>query len=122
MMQFTPRLFDGAQWRTNQSLRFRDEGLTRVSPQALDPARPTPMIPGMTNVHSHAFQAGFAGLCESRGEGEDDFWTWRKRMFHFLEDLTPETMYRVARDAYRRMLLAGYTAVCEFHYVHHDPG
>ena len=79
------------------------------------------VLPAMTNVHSHAFQWGFAGLSEFRSAEHDSFWTWRTHMFGFLEQLDADTMYAVACDLYRRMLRAGYCAVGEFHYVHTPP-
>src|SRR5882762_11684328 len=36
-------------------------------------------IPGVPNLHSHAFQRGIAGLTERRGPEGDSFWTWRER-------------------------------------------
>lgn len=78
-------------------------------------------IPGMINVHSHAFQRGMAGLTEHRLADRDNFWTWRRWMYHFLRWLTPEDCYVIARQLYLEMLRAGYTAVGEFHYLHNDP-
>lgn len=77
-------------------------------------------IPGLTNLHSHAFQRGMAGLAEVRGPGSDTFWTWREIMYHFLDRLTPEDMEAIAALAYIEMLESGFTRVGEFHYVHHD--
>lgn len=79
------------------------------------------VLPALVNVHSHAFQWGFAGLSEFRTAERDSFWTWREQMFRFLEQLDPERMYRVARDLYERMRRAGYAWVGEFHYVHTAP-
>ncbi len=78
-------------------------------------------IPGMANVHSHAFQRAFAGLSEYRTAEHDSFWTWRNLMFQFIEQLTPDDVYNVARNLYATMLQAGYTTVGEFHYLHHQP-
>lgn len=80
-----------------------------------------PVLPGMPNVHCHAFQRAMAGLTERRGPGEDSFWTWRARMYAFLDRLTPEHAHAVARQLYAELLLHGYTAVAEFHYVHRRP-
>jgi formimidoylglutamate deiminase len=77
-----------------------------------------PALPGMANLHSHAFQRAMAGLAETRGHPEDDFWTWRELMYRFVARLTPEQAQAVARQLYVEMLLNGYTAVAEFHYVH----
>ena len=77
-------------------------------------------LPGMVNLHSHAFQRGMAGLGERAGTGEDSFWTWREVMYRFLDHLTPDDVEAIATMAYVEMLEAGYTRVCEFHYLHHD--
>ena len=50
-------------------------------------------MPGMPNLHSHAFQRAAVGLTERRvlGAGADDsFWTWRQVMYHSAKDLSPE--------------------------------
>ena len=77
-------------------------------------------LPGMVNLHSHAFQRGMAGLAERAGSGDDSFWTWREVMYRFLDHLTPDDVEVIATMAYVEMLEAGYTRVCEFHYLHHD--
>ena len=76
-------------------------------------------VPGMPNLHCHAFQRGMAGLAERRGPTGDSFWTWREVMYRFLNRLTPEDVEAIATFAYVEMLEAGYTAVAEFHYLHH---
>ncbi len=79
-------------------------------------------IPGMGNVHSHAFQRAMAGLTEWRGDDRDDnFWSWRERMYQFLDRIGPEEQAAIAGLAYMEMLEAGFTRVGEFHYVHNDP-
>jgi formiminoglutamate deiminase len=77
-------------------------------------------LPGMPNVHSHAFQRGMAGLTERRGAQGDSFWSWRQLMYQFVSRLTPEDLEAIAAQAYVEMLEAGFTRVGEFHYVHHD--
>lgn len=77
-------------------------------------------LPGLPNLHSHAFQRGMAGLTEIRGATEDSFWTWRQLMYRFLDALTPDDVESIATFAYAEMLEAGFTAVAEFHYLHHD--
>ena len=83
---------------------------------------PGPVLPGMANLHSHAFQRAMAGLTERRGAAEDDFWSWRELMYRFVERITPEQAQVVAHLLYIEMLRQGYTAVAEFHYVHHPTG
>jgi formimidoylglutamate deiminase len=78
-------------------------------------------VPGLSNVHSHAFQRAMAGLAERRSPGNDSFWTWRETMYRFVERLDPDDVEAVAAQAYMEMLESGFTRVGEFHYLHHDP-
>ena len=78
------------------------------------------VIPGMPNLHSHAHQRAMAGLGEKSGGGADSFWAWRQAMYHYLERIRPQQLYDIARMLYVEMLLAGYTHVGEFQYLHHD--
>jgi len=77
-------------------------------------------LPGLPNLHCHAFQRGMAGLAERRGPANDSFWTWREVMYRFLDRLTPDDVEAIAAFAYMEMLERGFTAVGEFHYLHHD--
>jgi formimidoylglutamate deiminase len=79
------------------------------------------VLPGLTNAHSHAFQRAMAGLAERSDRPQDDFWSWRERMYQVALRIGPEALENVAAWLYAEMLRAGYTQVCEFHYVHHDP-
>ena len=79
-----------------------------------------PAIAGMPNVHSHAFQRAFAGCAERSVTGDDTFWTWRRAMYGLAARLDPDDLEAIAAQAYVEMLEAGYTAVGEFHYLHHD--
>lgn len=74
----------------------------------------------MPNLHSHAFQRAFGGLTEYRGAAQDSFWSWRSLMYRFAAAITPDELEAIATSLYVEMLEAGYTSVCEFHYVHHD--
>jgi len=96
-----------------------------VNPEPGD-ARHGIAIPGLCNVHSHAFQRGMAGLSEHRGApetngGDDDFWSWREVMYRFLDRLHPEDIEAITGLAYAEMLQSGYTRVGEFHYLHNAP-
>jgi formimidoylglutamate deiminase len=75
-------------------------------------------IPGMPNIHSHAFQRAMAGLVEQRSSKDDSFWTWRETMYEHASLMTPECLNAIAAQLYADMLKAGYTSVCEFHYLH----
>ena len=81
---------------------------------------PGVVLPGMPNLHSHAFQRAMAGLAERLEPGEASFWSWRTLMYRFLERIGPDELRRVASQLYVEMLEAGYTAVGEFHYLHHQ--
>lgn len=76
-------------------------------------------VPGVPNVHSHAFQRAMAGCAE--GRERHSFWTWRDAMYRFVERLTPDHVEAVAAQLYVELLKAGFTCVGEFHYLHHDP-
>ncbi len=78
-------------------------------------------VPGLPNLHCHAFQRGMAGRGERRGPASDSFWTWREVMYRFLAALTPDDVEAIAAFAYMEMLEAGFTSVGEFHYLHHAP-
>jgi formimidoylglutamate deiminase len=82
---------------------------------------PGPVLPGLVNAHSHAFQRAFAGLAERREGTHDDFWSWRDRMYGVALRITPDELQAVATTLYREMRAGGYTHVCEFHYLHHAP-
>jgi formimidoylglutamate deiminase len=77
-------------------------------------------LPGLPNLHSHAFQRGMAGFAEIRGPASDSFWTWRDLMYRFVARMSPQDIEAIAAQAYIEMLEAGFTRVGEFHYVHHD--
>ena len=78
-------------------------------------------VPGIANLHSHAFQRAMAGMAERQTNPEDSFWTWRETMYRFAARFDPDTLHAVAAQLYVEMLEAGYTTVCEFHYLHHAP-
>jgi formimidoylglutamate deiminase len=85
-----------------------------------------PLLPGLVNAHSHAFQRAFAGLAErlpasGHPSGSDDFWSWRDRMYGVALRITPAQLRAVAAQLYLELLAGGFTEVCEFHYLHHDP-
>ena len=80
-------------------------------------------VPGLVNAHSHAFQRAMAGAAEFRtpAAGADSFWSWRQTMYDLAARFDPDTLHAVAAQAYLEMLEAGYTQVCEFHYLHLQP-
>lgn len=108
-------------WAEHVEISVEEGCITRVKPaEGAVPDHDT-VLPGMSNLHSHAFQRGFAGLTEARGPGADSFWTWRDMMYRFALTLDPDQAQAVAEMAYVEMLEAGYTRVGEFHYLHHAP-
>ncbi len=80
------------------------------------------LLPAPGNLHSHTFQRAMAGMTEYRAKGRDNFWTWRELMYRFLDRLTPDQIEAIAALAFVEMQEAGFAAVAEFHYVHHQPG
>jgi formiminoglutamate deiminase len=78
------------------------------------------LLPALSNLHSHSFQRAMAGMTEFRTRGQDSFWTWRDLMYRFLDALTPDQVRAIAKLAFMEMLKAGYAAVGEFHYLHHQ--
>jgi formimidoylglutamate deiminase len=81
----------------------------------------TVSVSAMPNVHSHAFQRGLRGRAERLAPDRDDFWTWRTEMYGLAAELDPDGMRELAGRAFAEMAGAGYGAVGEFHYVHHQP-
>ena len=111
-------------WAKNLRLELgggRIRSITRDVPPRPGDDRAAVLLPGMPNVHSHAFQRGMAGLTEYRGPAADNFWSWRTLMYRFVGRMTPEDLEAVTTWAFVEMLEAGFTRVGEFHYVHHDP-
>lgn len=114
-------------WRRNVLLEWNDAG-TLLNVTADLTGAPVgvavaagPLVPGMPNLHSHAFQRAMAGLTEYRANAADSFWSWRDVMYRFAARITPDMLAAIASWLYVEMLKAGYTAVCEFHYMHHAP-
>jgi formimidoylglutamate deiminase len=82
-----------------------------------------PVLPGLVNAHSHAFQRAIVGLTERRSLGadaSDDFWSWRDRMYSAANRVTPDQLEAIASLLYAELLAGGYTHVCEFQYLHND--
>jgi formiminoglutamate deiminase len=118
----TALLADG--WREDVRVSVTDGVIMAVEPGAPSDGATRfagAAVSGLPNLHSHAFQRGMAGLAERRGPGDDSFWTWREVMYRFLDRLTPDDVEAIAAWAFIEMLEAGFTAVGEFHYLHHAP-
>lgn len=108
-------------WQRDVLLEWDSGGdLTQVAPGARPPlnvARAEYVLPGMVNLHSHAFQRALGGLTERGSEGPDSFWTWRDLMYRFAARITPEGIEAIAAQLFAECLRHGYTSVCEFHYL-----
>lgn len=110
-------------WARNVGLDIEGGTIAAVQPDASPEGRERVAgiaLPGMPNLHSHTFQRGMAGLAETRGPEGDSFWTWRQVMYRFLGSLTPDDVEAIAAFAMMEMLEGGFTALAEFHYLHHD--
>jgi formimidoylglutamate deiminase len=125
---WAPRAWIAGTWRDNVLLRAGSNGCwadVQIGVPAPADAQvlPGPVLPGMVDAHSHAFQRAFAGLAErldpTRG-AQDDFWSWRDRMYGVALRITPGQLRAVATQLYAELLRGGYTQVCEFHYLHHS--
>jgi len=109
-------------WAKDVLLTVEDGEIVAVEPGASGPQPLAgPVLPGMANLHSHAFQRAMAGLTE-HAAGDDDFWSWRELMYRFAERITPDQAQVIAHFLYIEMLRNGYTAVGEFHYLHRPDG
>ena len=111
-------------WRRDVLLEWDVRGdLALVKAAAKPPlgvARAEYVVPGMVNLHSHAFQRALGGLTERAGDSHDSFWTWRDLMYRFAGAITPDQMEAIAAQLYSECLRHGYTSVCEFHYLQRD--
>ena len=125
---FAPQAWVAGAWAYDVLLGVAADGSwSQVQPKATEQQRATatrlngPVLPGVVNAHSHAFQRAIAGLTERRSTGAaiaDDFWSWRDRMYAAANCITPEQLEVIATQLYAELLAGGYTQVCEFHYLH----
>ena len=88
-------------WARDVLLQWNEHGrLTNVVAGAEAPGgvprAAGPLVPGLPNLHSHAFQRAFAGLTEHRARhangGQDSFWSWRTLMYRFASRITPDQL------------------------------
>ncbi|MGX9116171.1 formimidoylglutamate deiminase [Mesorhizobium sp. BHbsci] len=110
-------------WHSNARIVASEGRIATVEPNTTPQPgdeRHAILLPGMPNLHSHAFQRGMAGLAELRGPSADSFWSWREVMYRFALSMTPDQVEAVAAQLYVEMLEAGFSRVGEFHYLHHD--
>jgi len=112
-------------WRQNVSATLDDNGFFTSLKSDDNPHDLASIdgyvIPGSTNLHSHAFQRAMAGLGEVRGNSADSFWSWREVMYKFVAIIDPDDLAAIAARLYVDFLKGGFTCVGEFHYLHHSP-
>jgi len=115
------RLWTPQGWTPNAVLEVDDGGMLTGVATGEGERLGHWVLPGMPNLHSHAFQRAMAGLAERKGKSDDSFWTWRETMYAFAATVGPDELQAIAAQLYVEMLKSGYTQVCEFHYLHHQP-
>jgi len=115
------RLWTPQGWTTDAVLEVDDGGMLAGITTGAGERLGRWVLPGMPNLHSHAFQRAMAGLAERKGKSDDSFWTWRETMYAFAATIGPDELQAIAAQLYVEMLKSGYTQVCEFHYLHHQP-
>jgi formimidoylglutamate deiminase len=124
---WTPLAWVAGAWRRNVLLTVDATGRwSNIAAGVAAPAQGVtllhaPVLPGLVNAHSHAFQRAFAGMAERRQSAEDNFWSWRERMYGVAQRVSPAHLEAIAAQLYAELLEGGYTQVCEFHYLHHAP-
>ena len=123
---WAPRAWLADGWHDHVLLTIGADGhWLDVSANVAPPANATILagaaLPGMVNAHSHAFQRAFAGLAEHSEGVNDNFWSWRDRMYRVALRITPQQLQAIAAQLYVELLRGGYTQVCEFHYLQHAP-
>ncbi len=114
-------LWTPAGWQADAGFDIDDAGRIAKTRKAEPSGSASWVVPGIANLHSHAFQRAMAGMAERQTNPSDSFWTWRETMYRFAARFDPESLYAVAAQLYVEMLEAGYTTACEFHYLHHAP-
>ena len=125
-MLWAPLAWTPTGWRERVLLRIGGDGTwAEVAPDVTAPPADAlvlqgPLLPGLVDAHSHAFQRAFAGRAERRDALTDDFWSWRDRMYRVALRISPSQLRAIAAQLYVELLKGGYTQVCEFHYLQHD--
>jgi len=125
MKLFFPTMFSGSDWLNDVLMEVDTNGMiksivSKGKSSDADKIFNGTCLPGLPNLHSHAFQRAMAGLTEIAGSGVANFWTWQKVMYEFLAKLSPDDVEAIASQLYVEMLKGGFTSVAEFHYLHND--
>ncbi len=121
---FAPHIFTDQGWRSSIKVSVTDAGIVN----ALEPsvaaecehAFAGALVPGMVNLHSHAFQRSLVGETGFKASGSDSFWSWREAMYRRVAELNPDKIEALTAYCYMELLQGGYTSVAEFHYLHHQ--
>ncbi|MFW8566776.1 formimidoylglutamate deiminase [Orrella sp. 11846] len=126
MKLFAQQAWIQGQWAQQVLLEIDSTGhWTQITPNITTPPadaqHKSTIVPGITNAHSHAFQRAMSALTERGSPEGDNFWRWRQTMYQIALSITPDDLREIATQLYRELLDGGYSHVCEFHYVHHDP-
>ena len=122
---FAAKALLGARWAHDVRVSVSEGRIARIEERSAAKSgdmRVDALLPALSNLHSHTFQRAMAGMTEHRVAGRESFWTWRETMYRFLEHLTPEHIEAIAAQVFAEMQEAGFAAVGEFHYVHHQKG
>ncbi|MCF6225164.1 MAG: formimidoylglutamate deiminase [Xanthomonadales bacterium] len=123
---FAPSLLTDQGWRSASVISVDADGIiisiSQGTAEDCDVGLQGVVIPGMVNLHSHAFQRSLVGKTGLRGKGDDSFWSWRQAMYQQVAQLSPEAIEAVSAYCYMELLKGGYTTVAEFHYLHHQKG
>ncbi|MGV6851461.1 MAG: formimidoylglutamate deiminase [bacterium] len=128
---FAPHALIGSHWKSNVLITIQDGIISHLQDNISLHQLPDkcqrlagPLVPGMSNVHSHAFQYAMSGFAQSVTSGyqDDNFWSWRTHMYQLAQRMTPEFLTAIAQQLYVQMLKGGFTSVAEFHYLHHQDG
>ncbi len=115
-------------WAQNVRISVGKDGKIKEVESGVDPGpldcklQNRILLPAMANLHSHSFQRSIAGMTEKRDKNPDSFWSWRDKMYGFVEQLHPEHVEAIAALVFMEMLESGYASVGEFHYLHHQHG
>lgn len=114
-------LLQNTGWLENAVVSLDEKGKIVSVSQAAEPSAAFRgyALPAFQNAHSHAFQYAMAGLAENH-TGNDDFWSWRDKMYNLALNLNPDEIRTIAAMLYAELARHGYSNVAEFHYLHHD--
>ena len=97
---FAPRAMLPQGWCEQVRIEVSEDGVfEKIEPNASAEGAVIlsgPVIAGMPNLHSHAFQYAMAGLAEVVNNVQDNFWSWRELMYRMVARLQPEE--RVSRS------------------------